>query len=533
MEKIAVTEEEAHRLLRSAQDRVHDAGGGDAARDHRRRAGEGRRTGQAGVNVGLDEEAKAKAEALRAARAEGRGLRQARGRELRRAVEGQRRADRADQPDELSPARAEVIEGLKGRRVRAGAPREGLADHQARNADADRHAAARSGARSGVEQGVPREARRRARKVPEEAARAGDHRVEERRDQEGLRAGAGRGSQGAREPPVAATSKPGNWKRSRRRIADRRASDQQAASMKIGPLPIEPAFGVAPMAGMTDTAFRRLVKRHGGCGLVVTRDGQLRGARARHRSHARIRRVHRRRAAGLDSDLRRRSREDGRRRADRRRHGRQRRRHQHGMPGAEDRQAQRRLQPDARRRRTPPRSSRDGEGGEDSGHGEDARRLERRGDQRAAAREDGRGRRRVGDHRARPHRRAGLHRVVRLGPDRPRRRRRQHSGLRQRRLHRARARRRAPATPACRACSSAAACCAIRGFSRRPPISPPAVPAARRHDGGSRAVPARLHRSAAARARRRGARLPSRSADDAEEARRARAAGPRRDASAG
>jgi len=24
------------------------------------------------------------------------------------------------------------------------------------------------------------------------------------------------------------------------------------------------------MAGMTDTAFRRLVKRHGGCGLVVT-----------------------------------------------------------------------------------------------------------------------------------------------------------------------------------------------------------------------------------------------------------------------
>ena len=27
---------------------------------------------------------------------------------------------------------------------------------------------------------------------------------------------------------------------------------------------------MAPMAGMTDTAFRRLVKRHGGCGLVVT-----------------------------------------------------------------------------------------------------------------------------------------------------------------------------------------------------------------------------------------------------------------------
>jgi nifR3 family TIM-barrel protein len=38
---------------------------------------------------------------------------------------------------------------------------------------------------------------------------------------------------------------------------------------------------VSPMAGMTDTAFRRLVKRHGGCGLVVTEmvssEGLVRG----------------------------------------------------------------------------------------------------------------------------------------------------------------------------------------------------------------------------------------------------------------
>jgi nifR3 family TIM-barrel protein len=51
--------------------------------------------------------------------------------------------------------------------------------------------------------------------------------------------------------------------------------------MKIATLPIEPALGVAPMAGMTDTAFRRLVKRHGGCGLVVTEmvssEGLVRG----------------------------------------------------------------------------------------------------------------------------------------------------------------------------------------------------------------------------------------------------------------
>lgn len=40
-------------------------------------------------------------------------------------------------------------------------------------------------------------------------------------------------------------------------------------------------FGLAPMAGMTDSIFRRLVKRHGGCGLVVTEmvsaEGLVRG----------------------------------------------------------------------------------------------------------------------------------------------------------------------------------------------------------------------------------------------------------------
>lgn len=40
--------------------------------------------------------------------------------------------------------------------------------------------------------------------------------------------------------------------------------------MKIGAVDLESPFAIAPMAGMTDTAFRRLVKRHGGCGLVVT-----------------------------------------------------------------------------------------------------------------------------------------------------------------------------------------------------------------------------------------------------------------------
>jgi nifR3 family TIM-barrel protein len=51
--------------------------------------------------------------------------------------------------------------------------------------------------------------------------------------------------------------------------------------MKIGPIELAPPFALAPMAGMTDTAFRRLVKRKGGCGLVVTEmvssEGLVRG----------------------------------------------------------------------------------------------------------------------------------------------------------------------------------------------------------------------------------------------------------------
>ena len=51
--------------------------------------------------------------------------------------------------------------------------------------------------------------------------------------------------------------------------------------MKIGSVELTSPFAVAPMAGMTDTAFRRLVKRRGGCGLVVTEmvssEGLVRG----------------------------------------------------------------------------------------------------------------------------------------------------------------------------------------------------------------------------------------------------------------
>jgi tRNA-dihydrouridine synthase B len=51
--------------------------------------------------------------------------------------------------------------------------------------------------------------------------------------------------------------------------------------VKIGRVALDTPLVVSPMAGMTDTAFRRLVKRHGGCGLVVTEmvssEGLVRG----------------------------------------------------------------------------------------------------------------------------------------------------------------------------------------------------------------------------------------------------------------
>jgi tRNA-dihydrouridine synthase B len=51
--------------------------------------------------------------------------------------------------------------------------------------------------------------------------------------------------------------------------------------VKIGSVTLDHPVALAPMAGMTDTAFRRLVKRKGGCGLVVTEmvssEGLVRG----------------------------------------------------------------------------------------------------------------------------------------------------------------------------------------------------------------------------------------------------------------
>ena len=38
----------------------------------------------------------------------------------------------------------------------------------------------------------------------------------------------------------------------------------------IGPIHIAPATVLAPMAGVTDTVFRRFIRDLGGCGLIMT-----------------------------------------------------------------------------------------------------------------------------------------------------------------------------------------------------------------------------------------------------------------------
>ena len=111
------------------------------------------------------------------------------------------------------------------------------------------------------------------------------------------------------------------------------------------------------------------------------------------------------------------------------------------------------------------------------------------------AREDGRGCRRRRDCRARPNRGAELCRFVRLGPDRADRGRPHHSGLGQRRLQRAGDDLRRDGAPASTACWLAAACCATPGSSRRPRPGCRPRPAggdARR----SRPLSPRLHRAA-------------------------------------
>jgi len=56
-------------------------------------------------------------------------------------------------------------------------------------------------------------------------------------------------------------------------------------SFNIGTVPIAPATVLAPMAGVTDTVFRRFIRNLGGCGLIMTEFTSSHGVSASLRSH--------------------------------------------------------------------------------------------------------------------------------------------------------------------------------------------------------------------------------------------------------
>jgi len=66
-----------------------------------------------------------------------------------------------------------------------------------------------------------------------------------------------------------------------------RATAPVPASFRVGALTLAPATVLAPMAGITDTVFRRFIRKLGGCGLIMTEftsaDGMLRDQRVRGR----------------------------------------------------------------------------------------------------------------------------------------------------------------------------------------------------------------------------------------------------------
>src|SRR5580765_2241851 len=56
------------------------------------------------------------------------------------------------------------------------------------------------------------------------------------------------------------------------------------SSYKIGPIETAPATVLAPMVGVTDTVFRRLIRSQGGCGLIMTEFTSSHGVVATSRS---------------------------------------------------------------------------------------------------------------------------------------------------------------------------------------------------------------------------------------------------------
>lgn len=55
------------------------------------------------------------------------------------------------------------------------------------------------------------------------------------------------------------------------------------SQFRIGPVCVQPATVLAPMAGVTDTVFRRLIRNQTGCGLLMTEFTSSHGVAASHR----------------------------------------------------------------------------------------------------------------------------------------------------------------------------------------------------------------------------------------------------------
>ena len=107
---------------------------------------------------------------------------------------------------------------------------------------------------------------------------------------------------------------------------------------------IAPATVLAPMAGVTDTVFRRLIRGLGGCGLIMTEFTSAEGVTRNAVADASLSVFRARRAPHHRAIVRRQPQGHGGRRGDRRRPGLRHRRHQFGLPGQKSGEV-RRLRP--------------------------------------------------------------------------------------------------------------------------------------------------------------------------------------------
>ena len=197
------------------------------------------------------------------------------------------------------------------------------------------------------------------------------------------------------------------------------------SALAIGGIRVVPATVLAPMAGVTDTVFRRFIRNLGGCGLIMTEFTSSHGVKA---SGGKFKKKTTRtfkylnfsagRASHFGATVRGRSGRDGGRGAHLPGSGIRHPRYQFRMPGEQGHQVQRRLGLPARSGagRT---DSHQGPGGDfDSLHHEVSRRLERpragRGRHGAARREL----RTAGGGAASANPGAGLQRARRLAADR-------------------------------------------------------------------------------------------------------------------